>query len=130
MQMRIATRVPGPAFDLATIQEQVHAGDFHVYKSRALTLLQSILSCTERQARQYARQAVLSLQPGDYAHTLETLNGQLQDVYGKVIDDDGWYLKIEIHVNDGQAGIISCHPAEHDIVTLNGIVPRAGKRQR
>ena len=48
----------------------------------------------------------------------------------EVIDDDGWYLKIEIHVNDGQAGIISCHPAEHDVVTLNGIVPRAGKRQR
>jgi hypothetical protein len=129
MRMKIATRVPGPAFDLAAIQARIRAGDFHVYKSRALNVLQSVLACTEWQARQYASKAVLSLEPGDYAHTLETLNGQLQDVYGRVLDEAGWYVKLEIHMNDGQAGIVSCHPAEHDIVTLNGLV-RGRKGQR
>ena len=77
------------------------------------------------QARAFARDAVLSLLPGDYAHTLEMPNGQVQDVYGKVIEADGWYLKIEIHMSDDQPGIVSCHPAEHDLQTRTGTVPRS-----
>jgi hypothetical protein len=66
---------------------------------------------------------VLSLQEGDYAHTLKMPDGQLMDVYGKVIDKDGWYLKIEIHMNDGQPGIVSYHPAARDLATRKGVVP-------
>ena len=69
-----------------------------------------------------------ALRPGDYAYTLRMPNGQVQDVYGMLIKADGWYLKIEIHMDDGQPGIVSCHPAEHDVVTLLGTVPRATGR--
>jgi hypothetical protein len=50
-------------------------------------------------------------------------DGQIMDVYGKVIEEDGWYLKIEIHMHDGQPGILSCHPAERDLTTRTGVVP-------
>jgi len=66
---------------------------------------------------------VLSLKPEDYAHTLEVQDNQIQDVYGLVIQEEGWYLKIEIHVGDGEPGIVSCHPAEYDLRTRGGIVP-------
>jgi hypothetical protein len=55
-------------------------------------------------------------------------DGQLMDVYGKVIHEDGWYLKIEIHMNDGQPGIVSCHPAERDIATRSGVVSPSTRR--
>lgn len=115
--------VPGPSVDLAEFQTQVRAGNFHVYSRRALDSIQLVRECTRREARQYAKRAVLSLQDNDYAHTLKMPDGQLMDVYGKVIEGDGWYLKIEIHMNDGQPGIVSCHPAARDLTTLAGVVP-------
>jgi hypothetical protein len=92
------------------------------------TGVQLVRECTRREARQYAKGAVLSLQHGDYAHTLKMPDGQLMDVYGKIIEGDGWYLKIEIHMNDGQPGIVSCHPAARDLVTRNGVVPASTRR--
>lgn len=115
--------VPGPSVDLAEFQTQVRVGNVHVYITRALDCIQRVLECTRREARQYAKRAVLSLREGDYAHTLKMPDGQLMDVYGKTIDGDGWYLKIEIHMNDGQPGIVSCHPAARDLATRTGVVP-------
>jgi hypothetical protein len=123
MQMPMGRSAPGPSVDLTEFQTQVRAGNFHVYSKRALDCIQLVRECTRREARQYARRAVLSLQEGDYAHTLKMPDGQLMDVYGKVIDKDGWYLKIEIHMNDGQPGIVSCHPAARDLATRKGVVP-------
>jgi hypothetical protein len=68
---------------------------------------------------------VLALTVANYAHTIQTPTGQVQDVYGKVIEEEGWYMKIEIGMDDGQPGIVSCHPAEHDLDTKGGIVPRS-----
>jgi hypothetical protein len=128
MRMRIAAQVPGPAFNLAAIQERVRAGDVHVYKTRAVNIIRAVLNYSRSRAVEYAKQVVLSLTPGDYAHTLEMPNGQLHDVYGKLIDAEGWYVKIEIHIYDGQPGIVSCHPAEHDLTTKSGVVPRSRRR--
>lgn len=115
--------VPGPRVDLAEFQAQVRAGNVHVYKTRALNVIQTVRKCRVREARAYAKRAVLSLEDGDYAHTLRMPDGQIMDVYGKVIEEDGWYLKIEIHMHDGQPGILSCHPAERDLTTRTGVVP-------
>jgi hypothetical protein len=83
---------------------------------------------TREGAVEYAKRVVLSLEPGDYAHTLKLPDGQIHDVYGKLIDAEGWYVKIEIHINDGQPGIVSCHPAEHDLLTVAGVIPRSRNR--
>ena len=118
-------QVQGPRFNLEEFQSEVRSDNFHVYRTRALDPIRNVLRCSATQARGFARQAVLSLTEGDYAHTLAMPNGQVQDVYGVLINADGWYLKLEIHMEDGEPGIVSCHPAEYDIVTLRGIVPRA-----
>jgi hypothetical protein len=123
--LRKGGQVPGPAYDLAAFQAEVRRGNVHVYKTRAANIIRSLRACGPAQAVEYARQAVLALSPGDYAHTLKMPDGQLHDVYGTLIDAEGWYVKLEIHVSDGQPGIISCHPAEYDLVTLNGVVPRS-----
>ena len=99
----------------------------HVYKTRALNIVQHLLNCSGKQARSFIQRSVLSLTPEDFAHTIELPNGQAHDVYGKVIADEGWYLKIEININDHQPGIVSCHPAEHDLRTRRGMIPR-GRR--
>lgn len=123
--LRRGTQVQGPRFDLEQFKAELRSDNFHVYRTRALDPIRRVLGCGARQARAFARQAVLQLQPGDYAYTLAMPNGQVQDVYGVLINFDGWYLKIEIHMDDGQPGIVSCHPAEHDIITIRGTVPRA-----
>lgn len=110
---------------MAAFQLEAEKRNVRVYKSRALTIISSVRQCSPRQAAEYARSAVLSLTPGDYAHTLLMPDGQMQDVYGKVIDAEGWYLKIEIRISDGQPGIVSCHPTEYDLKTNTGIVPRS-----
>ncbi|HEX6367752.1 MAG TPA: hypothetical protein VF006_02390 [Longimicrobium sp.] len=128
MSLRAGKGIPGPAFDLVEFQARARAGDFHVYKTRAANIIGALLSYSRSRAVEYAKQVVLSLTPGDYAHTLEMPNGQLHDVYGKLIEAEGWYVKIEIHIRDGQPGIVSCHPAEHDLATKNGVVPRSRRR--
>jgi hypothetical protein len=115
----------GPWYDLAQFQEQIRTGNFHLYKTRALNIMRSIRNCGRAEAVKYAKAAVLSLTPGDYAHTLTMHDGQVHDVYGKLIEAEGWYVKIEIHIVDGQPGIVSCHPAEYDLATRNGVVPRS-----
>ena len=118
-------QVPGPHHDLEAFQFEVENWNVHVYKARALDVIQRLRQCTQYEARAFARQVVLALMACDYAHTLQTSTGQIQDVYGKVIRAEGWYVKIEIHMYDGQPGIVSCHPAEYDLVTMRGIVPRS-----
>jgi hypothetical protein len=122
-------QVPGPCYDLEAFKTELRSDNFHVYKSRALDVIQRLRGCTKPQARRFARDAVLSLAADDFAHTLLHGNGQLQDVYGKLIAEEGWYLKIEINVSDGEPGIVSCHPAEYDLGTRGGVVPRARRRQ-
>lgn len=121
-------QVPGPQVDLERFKEALVAGRFHVYRTRALDPICRVLRCSVRKARDFARRAALSLQDVDYAHTLVMPNGQAQDVYGLLINLDGWYLKIEIHMEDGEPGIVSCHPAEYDLVTLGGLVPGSTRR--
>lgn len=121
-------QVPGPRFDLEQFKAELRAGNFHVYRTRALDPIRRLRGCGLKEARAYARDAILSLTPEDYAHTLDLPNGQVQDVYGKVIEADGWYLKIEIHMDDKQPGIVSCHPAEYDLTTRRGVVPRSRRR--
>ncbi|HST62523.1 MAG TPA: hypothetical protein VLK84_27715 [Longimicrobium sp.] len=122
-------QVQGPRFDLEQFQAELQSDNFHVYRTRALDPIRTALRCSARQARGFARQVVLALQPDDYAYTLSMPNGQVQDVYGALIKADGWYLKIEIHMDDGQPGIVSCHPAEYDIITIRGTVPRSTWRE-
>jgi len=116
-------RAPGPYYDLEAFKAEVRAGNVHVYRGRAVDIIQEVLDCAPRDARRYACNAVLSLTESNYAHSLEMHDGQVHDVYGLVVDETGWYLKIEIHVGDGQPGIVSCHPAEYDLRTRGGIVP-------
>jgi hypothetical protein len=119
---------PGPHFDLEQIKAELGSEKFRVYRTRALDPIRRLRQCTVQEARAYAKEVVLSMEAGDYAHTLKMPNGQLQDVYGKVILADGWYVKVEIHMDDGEVGIVSCHPAEHDLKTRSGTVPRSRRR--
>lgn len=96
-----------------------------MYRSRAVNIIRTLRRCSRERATAFAINAVLSLTPEDYAHTLEFPDGQMQDVYGLLIREEGWYLKIEIHVGDGEPGIVSCHPAEYDLQTRRGTVPGA-----
>jgi hypothetical protein len=121
-------QVPGPRFDLEQFKSELTADNFHVYRTRALEPIRQVLRCSARQARGFAKRAALALTTVDYAYTLAMPNGQAQDVYGMLINAEGWYLKIEIHMADGQPGIVSCHPAEYDIITIRGVVPRSTRR--
>ncbi|HEX2079452.1 MAG TPA: hypothetical protein VHG08_17125 [Longimicrobium sp.] len=126
--LRKGGQVPGPAYDLAAFQAEVQKRNVHVYKGRALDIIKVLRECSQAEARAFARRTVLMLTPDDYAHTLKMPDGQIQDVYGRLIAGEGWYLKIEINRYDGQPGIVSCHPAAYDLVTRSGVVPSSGRK--
>ena len=118
-------RVHGPCFDLEAFKTELRAGNYHVYRTRAANVIQKLLGCGSPRAERFARDVVLSLNDGDFAHSIQLPNGQKHDVYGKLLQEEGWYVKIEIHIRDGEPGIVSCHPAEYDVQTRKGIVPRS-----
>lgn len=128
MIFRTGKQSRGPHYDLETFKAALHADRFHVYAGSALDVVARLLKCGRLGAREYVRQVGLSLEQGDFAHTLRHPNGAVQDVYGKRVEAEGWYVKFEIDVCDGEAGIISCHPAEHDLQTRRGTVPRTRRR--
>ncbi len=123
MVPKTGRRVPGPCYDLEAFKAEVRAGNVHVYWSRAAAIIRELHKCSQREARQYAKDAVLTLTADDYAHSIGTDAGQVHDVYGLILQEEGWYLKIEIKVGNGRPGIISCHPAEFDLQTRGGMVP-------
>jgi hypothetical protein len=129
MIFRTGKRAKGPAHDLEAFKAELRLDNFRVYRTRALDVVQRLRRCGKPAAREFIRQAALSLEAADYAHTLRHPNGQEQDVYGKLIREEGWYLKIEISLVDGEPGIISCHPAEHDLDTRGGTVPRTWRKR-
>lgn len=127
MLPKLGKRVPGPYYDLEAFQAEVRADNVHVYRTRAIAVIQEIRRCSRERAVAFAHNAARSLKPENYAHTLLMPDGQVHDVYGLMIQEKGWYVKIEIHTADGQPGIVSCHPAEYDLVTRGGVVP--GERE-
>lgn len=130
MLPKLGKRVPGPYYDLEAFKAEVRAGNVHVYRGRALDVIEEHFECSPQRARRVAKDVVLSLTEKDYAHSLEVRDGQIHDVYGLVMVEAGWYVKIEIHVRDGQPGIVSCHPAEFDLETRGGIVPGTTRKRR
>ena len=127
MQVRNGKRVPGPRHDLAAFQAEVRKGNVHVYATRARDIIQRLRNCGRAEAIRYATNVALSLELGDYSETLEMVNGQVMDVYGTLVQVEGWYVKIEINMDDNQPGIVSCHPAKYDIKTQVGKVPRSSR---
>jgi hypothetical protein len=116
-------RSRGPHYDLEAFKAAMREGNFHVYKTRALDPVQHVFKCGKVQARTYMQQIALSLEPRDYSHTLQHPNGAVQDVYGKLLANEGWYVKFEIDHGDGEAGVVSCHPAERELPTKRGVLP-------
>lgn len=127
MLPRLGKRVPGPYHDLEAFKAEVRADNVHVYRTRAVDLIRKARGCSRERAVRFAKDAVLSLTSGNYAHTLLLPDGQAHDVYGILLQEEGWYVKIEIHIGDGEPGIVSCHPAEYDLMTRGGVVP--GERE-
>ncbi|MGH7578236.1 MAG: hypothetical protein ACREM1_24360 [Longimicrobiales bacterium] len=117
-------RIPGPIYKLAEIQRKLKVGQFHLYEKRAGSVLRGLNKCTDREARKIATKLLAALTDADYAHSLETENGLKQDVYGQIVEGEGWYFKIDMS-DPNQPAIASCHPAEHDLKTMKGVVRKS-----
>jgi hypothetical protein len=115
-----------PIHNLAGVQARLRSGeDFMLARERGVNDISEALSCTAVEARSFALRSVLSLTEGDYGRYSIEYPKITFDEYGKVIDDDGWYIKLGVNESDVIV-IGSCHPALHEITTLDGShVPRS-----
>lgn len=51
-------------------------------------------------------------------------DGSQSDVYAKLLDELGWYVKLAFKVEDDEVDVQSCHQARHDLTTKGaGVVP-------
>jgi hypothetical protein len=83
------------------------------------------------EVRKFIENAVKSLRANDFAK-VELMKQRVGkprygDVYGKVIDDLVWFIKIEFE--DGITTVVmSCHEAEHPLELANGRTLRPQRR--
>ncbi len=76
---------------------------------------------TRVEALRWVRGVIADLRPADFAHTVE-LEVHVADVYGFVVGDNGWYLKLTMTEDaDGSfVLVISCHPLQYPLSTQGG----------
>lgn len=120
----------GPVHDLAAFQARVAAGDFYPMVSSAVEPVTRVYECTKREAYQAIQRIVCALTPEHYAQSIIMNNGVPADEYGIVIEDNGWYVKLQINVIDGDAEVCSCHPPERELRTKGGVVPASDHKWR
>lgn len=114
----------GPEHDLDVIQQYVANNQFHPYDKSALSRVIQVFGGDRRQAARKIKEIVATLAPDDFVETVTMGDGSRSDVYGKLLDDLGWYLKLAFNVQDDEVDVQSCHPARYDLTTKGaGVVP-------
>jgi len=115
------TNVPGPAHSLPEIQRLLREGPpFRLGDKRGLFLIMAQRRCDTSEAREFAMNTALSVVERNYAETHKYTDGKRGDVYGKVIDEDAWYVKLGKAEAPERADVMSCHLAERPLDTLAG----------
>ncbi len=76
---------------------------------------------TRTEALDWIHGVIAELRAVDFAHSVE-LRAHLADVYGVVVDNCGWYIKLTVD-SDAHGKlvlVISCHPVEYPLMTRLG----------
>ncbi len=76
---------------------------------------------TRVEALDWVHGVIAELRAVDFAHSVQ-LEEHIADVYGVVVDDRGWYLKLTVD-RDARGKlvlVISCHPVEYTLTTRLG----------
>ncbi len=78
---------------------------------------------TRTEALDWIHGVLAELRAQDFAHSVQ-LEIHTADVYGVVVDNRGWYLKITVD-SDARGRlllVISCHPIERSLMTRLGVI--------
>ena len=121
---------PGPVNDLAAFQALVAAGNFHAMAGTALQPVMDVYECTKKEAYKEIRQIVCALTSQHYSRSIIMNNNVPADEYGIVIEEIGWYVKLQVNLDDGEAEVCSCHPPKRDMMTKGGLIPASDPNGR
>lgn len=105
-----------PYWPLEEVQKLAAGGTIWVQQTRAVAFFP-----TRREAIRSAIEVVSRLTVEDFAET-RTLSQDTCDVYGVILGEGGWYLKLCIDEDIPELVIVSLHPLEHPISTNRGTV--------
>ena len=98
------------------IKDLAKEGRLFVQRTRALDFF-----ATLGEALQTARTTLLDLEISNFAHTVK-MTYDVADVYGVVVEGEGWYLKLTIDEQEPEVVVISFHPLERPLKTRGGIL--------
>lgn len=119
-QFRKPKVIPGPIYSLLAFQSAVAAGSFHAYARSARDPVILEFGCTRRQAGRIIQRIVAVLTPADYSRSVRLDNGESADEYGCTYAELGWYLKLLVNQDDGEAEVCSCHLTRFPLITRAG----------
>jgi len=94
----------------------VACGKLFVQRTRALDFFSS-----PREALATVKEVLVGLELGSFAHSVK-LTWDVADVYGVVIEEEGWYLKITVDEEEPELVVISFHPLERPLRTRGGVI--------
>jgi len=98
------------------IKDLAKEGRLFIQRTRALDFF-----ATLSEALQTARTTLLDLEISNFAHTVK-MTYDVADVYGVVVEGEGWYLKLTIDEQEPEVVVISFHPLERPLKTRGGIL--------
>lgn len=113
-------RVSGPKYDLEEVRRVANLAS--ITKFKATRRVVNRLGVGEPEAEAFIRKKLRELEQGDYFETVEMDwdPAVTADVYGKVDEHGGWYIKF--FVEHGRVQVCSFHEPEHDFTCANGVV--------
>ena len=105
-----------PHWPLARIQQLATKRKLFIQRTRALDFFP-----TPMEAFSAAKEVLTTLEIKSFAQTVK-LTHDVADVYGVVIEQHGWYLKLTIDETEPEVVVISFHPLERPLKTRGGMV--------
>lgn len=96
--------------------------------SRAVMAVYRILkgsSKSEADAQRFIKDELKKLEVVDFCGHTQVFQSEIADVYGKNIDGEPWYIKIQLD-EDGDVYLLSFHPPEWEMKLQSGVVIKEG----
>ncbi|PIP93473.1 MAG: hypothetical protein COV37_16475 [Bdellovibrio sp. CG11_big_fil_rev_8_21_14_0_20_39_38] len=120
-----------PHYELETVKANVESCAFSARNKTLGAVIAVFRICfqkeiTNSEAAKYIRDGVKSLVIDDFARHSEVHGGTIADVYGKVINDESWYIKFYYSDEDGVCQY-AFHPPARELLLKDGRKISQGK---
>ena len=114
-----------PYYKLHKLLHEIENNNFWIMRTRARETVVKTLGCTNREAENYIKLALLNLNESNFSKCIKSM-APPTDCYGLEYNGIGWLIKINMDEDDNEVNIVSFHIPEYPLHTRKGILTKQG----